>query len=103
MVSTLFNVVPLETFVFRNYNLPSTPRGGKKNTREAKYKGISNIEIWKAIRASTSAPSYFDAFEHGVSYHTYQKWDTCIQITSEFTIHETVRGAASGVVWCSVV
>eukprot|EP01127_Copromyxa_protea_P016243 TRINITY_DN4797_c0_g1_i3.p1 TRINITY_DN4797_c0_g1~~TRINITY_DN4797_c0_g1_i3.p1 ORF type:complete len:1066 (+),score=216.78 TRINITY_DN4797_c0_g1_i3:909-4106(+) len=58
IVSTLFNVVPLETYLFRNYNHPAASDTG------IKYAGDSNAEVWKSLRASTSAPSYFDAFEY---------------------------------------
>eukprot|EP01126_Amoeba_proteus_P065814 TRINITY_DN9418_c0_g2_i2.p1 TRINITY_DN9418_c0_g2~~TRINITY_DN9418_c0_g2_i2.p1 ORF type:complete len:259 (-),score=57.51 TRINITY_DN9418_c0_g2_i2:84-860(-) len=54
-VSSLVSVVPLETFVFRNYNLPL-----QNNVR---HKGCCDIQTWKAVRATTCAPSYFDIFE----------------------------------------
>eukprot|EP01130_Rhizamoeba_saxonica_P017036 TRINITY_DN8067_c0_g1_i1.p1 TRINITY_DN8067_c0_g1~~TRINITY_DN8067_c0_g1_i1.p1 ORF type:complete len:1027 (-),score=204.11 TRINITY_DN8067_c0_g1_i1:128-3208(-) len=53
IVSSIVSIHPLEPYIFRNYVF--TPGN------YSRYKGTCEVEIWKALRASTAAPSYFNA------------------------------------------
>jgi len=53
IVSTLCSVYPIEPYIFKNYFIANED-----------MKGDCEIELWKAIRASTAAPTYFIPLYH---------------------------------------
>ncbi len=53
IVSTMCSVYPTEPYIFKNYMIP-----------DDEIKSCSEIEIWKAIRGSTAAPTYFTPLYH---------------------------------------
>lgn len=52
LTSSLVSVHPPQPFIFRNYN--------HKNEKDSKYEGSSREKLWRAARASSAAPGYFD-------------------------------------------
>eukprot|EP01125_Pyxidicula_operculata_P008010 TRINITY_DN2701_c0_g1_i2.p1 TRINITY_DN2701_c0_g1~~TRINITY_DN2701_c0_g1_i2.p1 ORF type:complete len:886 (+),score=239.42 TRINITY_DN2701_c0_g1_i2:361-3018(+) len=54
LISSLISVTPLRPYIFRNYR-----------NDNAKYDGNCDVFLWQAVRASTSAPPFFEALEIG--------------------------------------
>jgi len=52
--STEVGVFPPQTFLLRNYSY--------RHDKQSKYEGTSSLKMWEAMRCSTAAPAYFDAF-----------------------------------------
>ncbi|KAL0211489.1 hypothetical protein P9112_009787 [Eukaryota sp. TZLM1-RC] len=51
IISSTLSTQPASTFLFRNYEAPS------------RYPCMTGIPVWKAVRASSSAPLYFAPFQ----------------------------------------
>ncbi|KAL0217785.1 hypothetical protein RCL1_008634 [Eukaryota sp. TZLM3-RCL] len=51
IVSSTTSTSPASTFLFRNYEAPS------------RYPCLTDVPLWKAVRASSAAPLYFPPFE----------------------------------------
>eukprot|EP01116_Phalansterium_solitarium_P021366 TRINITY_DN6615_c0_g2_i1.p1 TRINITY_DN6615_c0_g2~~TRINITY_DN6615_c0_g2_i1.p1 ORF type:complete len:1071 (-),score=310.82 TRINITY_DN6615_c0_g2_i1:67-3279(-) len=62
IVSTLANAFPPQICLWRNYQYPI-------NGAKSRYVGNMTAKIWESLRASSSAPSYFDEFTYGQEKH----------------------------------
>jgi len=62
LVSTVANCFPPQIYLWRNYQYPI-------NGTKSRYMGSMTQKLWEAMRASTSAPSYFDEFVCGNEKH----------------------------------
>lgn len=60
-VASVASHVPPVPFLFRNYCFPDGV--------ESRYKGSCRVPIWKALRASSAAPTYFSEVEEGTTHH----------------------------------
>ncbi|XP_022695114.1 calcium-independent phospholipase A2-gamma-like isoform X1 [Varroa jacobsoni] len=61
ILSAIVNKQQLVPFLFRNYQLP--PRD------ESYYAGSCSPHVWEAVRASSSAPFYFEEFHYNGDVH----------------------------------
>lgn len=57
VVATCVSTQPSKAHLFRNYNLP--------NDNDSRFEGTSSSRVWQAVRASSAAPGYFDAYKEG--------------------------------------
>lgn len=60
-VSTVANQAKTQAYVFRNYSLPYNV--------QSEYMGGSSNKVWEAVRASSSAPTYFEECKLGNLLH----------------------------------
>lgn len=68
----------IKPFVFRNFNLPHHSFGY--------YDGSSKYKVWQAVRASSSAPGYFEEFF--LDNHVHQDGGLLINNPAAIAIHE---------------
>ncbi|KAI1287968.1 Calcium-independent phospholipase A2-gamma [Halotydeus destructor] len=68
----------MKPYVFRNYNLPEKAYGY--------YDGSSKHKVWQAVRASSSAPGYFE--EYVLDNHVHQDGGILINNPASIAIHE---------------
>ena len=68
----------MKPFVFRNYNLPEKAYGY--------YDGSCKHKLWQAVRASSSAPGYFE--EYVLDNHVHQDGGILINNPTSIAIHE---------------
>lgn len=68
----------MKPFVFRNFNLPDKAYGY--------YDGSSKHKIWQAVRASSSAPGYFE--EYQLDNHIHHDGGILINNPAAIAIHE---------------
>lgn len=61
ILSAIVNRQQLVPYLFRNYQLP--PRD------ESYYAGSCTPHVWEAVRASSSAPFYFEEFHYNGDVH----------------------------------
>lgn len=68
----------IKPYVFRNFNLPVTAYG--------QYQGSCTHKIWESVRASSSAPGYFEDFVCG--NHVHSDGGILINNPAAIAIHE---------------
>jgi len=74
----------IKPYVFRNFNLPVGEGWGW--TYGGQYEGSSKHKVWQAVRASTSAPGYFEDFI--LDNHVHSDGGILINNPSAIAIHE---------------
>ena len=61
-MSNLTTPTQMKIFLFRNYNLPPSV--------QSQYNGTTKYKVWEAVRASSAAPGYYEAFKlDGYVFH----------------------------------
>lgn len=70
----------IQPFVFRNYNLPV------ERVKFSDYRGSCKHKLWQAVRASTSAPGYFEDFV--LDNHVHSDGGILINNPASIAIHE---------------
>ena len=70
----------IQPFVFRNYNLPV------ERVKFSDYSGSCKHKVWQAVRASTSAPGYFEDFV--LDNHVHSDGGILINNPASIAIHE---------------
>lgn len=60
-ISAVVNQAKTQTYVFRNYSLPYNV--------QSEYMGGTSSKVWEAVRASSSAPAYFEECKLGEFLH----------------------------------
>lgn len=70
----------IQPFVFRNYNLPV------ERMKFSDYSGSCKHKVWQAVRASTSAPGYFEDFV--LDNHVHSDGGILINNPASIAIHE---------------
>lgn len=70
----------IQPFVFRNYNLPV------ERIKFSDYSGSCKHKVWQAVRASTSAPGYFEDFV--LDNHVHSDGGILINNPASIAIHE---------------
>ena len=79
-ISAVMNKPSIEAFLWRNYELPV-------HTRPlSRYEGSSKYKIWEAVRASASAPGFFEEFRK--DRYVHQDGGILLNNPTAVAIHE---------------